>query len=237
MKNVYIYNIVDDKKRYPNELLLNYLRAQVDNSIRLGWDIKDIIIGTNFDFEYRGVKNVTLKTICTHNVFYNKFYGMLELMDSGVLDTDFWFHDQDCWQIHPFEFPQFEGEIGGCTYVFTNEWNTASLLVKKSAADVMEYIVDFMELNKILKVDSDENVISFLRANSEIREYLTDINQQFNVGYTQMEKRLEAATKPVYAYGFKPHIEKDFDRFNEIDLIPNEMIDIFRNNNILHTQQ
>ena len=48
MKNVLIYNIVDNKKRYDNELLFNYFRAQVDNSIRLGWDREDIIIGTNF---------------------------------------------------------------------------------------------------------------------------------------------------------------------------------------------
>ena len=33
-----------------NELLFNYFRAQVDNSLRLGWKREDIIIGTNFDF-------------------------------------------------------------------------------------------------------------------------------------------------------------------------------------------
>ena len=52
MKNVLVYNIVDDKKRYDNELLFNYFRAQVDNSLRLGWKKEDIIIGTNFDFEH-----------------------------------------------------------------------------------------------------------------------------------------------------------------------------------------
>ena len=44
MKNVLIYNIVEDKKRYDNKLLFNYFRAQVDNSLRLGWNKEDIII-------------------------------------------------------------------------------------------------------------------------------------------------------------------------------------------------
>ena len=44
MKNVYIYNVVEDNIRYDNELLLNYFRAQVDNSLRFGWKKEDIII-------------------------------------------------------------------------------------------------------------------------------------------------------------------------------------------------
>ena len=52
MKNVYVYNIVADKRRYDDELLFNYFKAQVDNSLRFGWDRKDIVIGTNFTFEH-----------------------------------------------------------------------------------------------------------------------------------------------------------------------------------------
>ena len=66
MKNVLIYNIVDDKKRYDNELLFNYFRAQVDNSLRFGWKNEDIIIGTNFEFEHNGVKNIELIVVIVY---------------------------------------------------------------------------------------------------------------------------------------------------------------------------
>ena len=72
MKNVLIYNIIEGQERYNNELLLNYFRAQVDNSLRLGWQKEDIIIGTNFDFEHKDVKNIELKNVCTTNIFNNK---------------------------------------------------------------------------------------------------------------------------------------------------------------------
>ena len=138
MKNVLVYNIVDDKKRYDNELLFNYFRAQVDNSLRLGWKKVDIIIGTNFDFEHNGVKNIELKNICTSNVFNNKWYGMLELIEGGYLGDDFWFHDQDSWQVEKIDFPKFEGEIGGCTYVYTSEWNSCSMFLKNTSQYVIQ---------------------------------------------------------------------------------------------------
>ena len=234
MKNVLVYNIVDDKKRYDNELLFYYFRAQVDNSLRLGWKKEDIIIGTNFDFEHNGVKNIELKNVCTSNVFNNKWYGMLELMENGHLDDDFWFHDQDSWQVEKIDFPRFEGEIGGCTYVYTTEWNTCSMFLKNTSQHVIQYIVDFMEMNKNLEVYSDENYISFLRQNSEIKNLLTTINNKYNVGLTHMEKRYNAADKPVCSLGFQPHVQSSWDVFiegkNDLDikLIDDELLDIFK---------
>lgn len=234
MKNVLIYNRLENKLRYKDDLLHSTLRAQIDNSIEQGWDVNDIILGTNFDFEYKGVKNYKLTHICYHNPFYNKFYGMLELMEKGILNDDFWFHDQDAWQINPIKFPEFEGEIGGCTYVGTSEWNTCSLFIKKTAKDVLKYIVDSMEMNPTIKVDSDENWIAMLRYNSEIKPYLTTINNQYNVGRTFMEKRYTAAEKPVCVIAFQPQVPESVSVFNgednefKINLINNNLDKIFK---------
>ena len=107
MKNVLVYNIVQDKIRYEHELLLDYFRAQVDNSLRLGWKKEDIIIGTNFDFEHNGVKNIKLNNICTDNIFNNKWWGMLELMKGGHIDgsevTDILAYDGD---LHSYSSPR-----------------------------------------------------------------------------------------------------------------------------------
>ena len=240
MKNVLIYNIVDDKKRYDNELLFNYFRAQVDNSLRFGWKKEDIIIGTNFEFEHNGVKNIELKNVCTTNIFNNKWYGILELMNDGHLEDDFWFHDQDSWQVNKVNFPEFEGEIGGCTYVYTPEWNTCSMFIKhKSSKYVVKYVVDFMELNKEANFYSDENYISILRHNSDIKNILTTLNNKYNVGLTHMEQRYEAADKPVCSLGFQPHVQNSWEVFVEgknklnIKLVDNEMVELFKKYNLV----
>ena len=239
MKNVYIYNVVEDNIRYDNELLLNYFRAQVDNSLRFGWKKEDIIIGTNFDFEHNGVKNIKLENICTTNIFNNKWYGMLELMNNGYIDDDFWFHDQDSWQVSKVEFPEFVGEIGGCTYVYTPEWNTCSMFLKQTSVSIVEYIVEFMKMNDNTNFYSDENYISLLRGGSPIQDYLTTLNNKFNVGLTHMEKRYQAAEKPVCALGFQPHVQSSWDVFiegkNDLDLklIDNEMIKLFKTYNLV----
>tara|TARA_B100001564_G_scaffold176366_1_gene148357 strand:+ start:207 stop:932 length:726 start_codon:yes stop_codon:yes gene_type:complete len=239
MKNVYIYNVVEDNIRYDNELLLNYFRAQVDNSLRFGWKKEDIIIGTNFDFEHNGVKNIKLENICTTNIFNNKWYGMLELMNNGYIDDDFWFHDQDSWQVSKVEFPEFVGEIGGCTYVYTPEWNTCSMFLKQTSVSIVEYIVEFMKMNDNTNFYSDENYISLLRGGSPIQDYLTTLNNKFNVGLTHMEKRYQAAEKPVCSLGFQPHVQSSWDVFiegkNDLDLklIDNEMIELFKTYNLV----
>ena len=233
MKNVLIYNRLENKLRYDDDLLHATLRAQIDNSIDQGWDVDDIIIGTNFEFEYRGVRNHTLTNVCYHNPFFNKFYGMLELMERGVLDDDFWFHDQDAWQINQFEFPDFDGEVGACTYVATPEWNTCSMFIKRSAIDVIRYIVEFMEMNASVKVDSDENWIAYLRRHTEIKSYLTTLNNKFNVGRTFMEQRYNAAEKPVCVIAFQPQVPESvavFDGSNNsmnINLINSKLDHIF----------
>jgi|TARA_B110000263_G_C15258091_1_gene487450 hypothetical protein len=239
MKNVYVYNIVADKRRYDDELLFNYFKAQVDNSLRFGWDRKDIVIGTNFTFEHNGVNNIHLENICETNIFNNKWYGISELMEMGYLDDDFWFHDQDSWQVNKIEFPEFQGQIGGCTYVYTPEWNTCSMFLKKSSENIVDYIVEFMDMNENQNFYSDENFIALLRQNSEISNELTTINNKFNVGLTHMEKRYQAAEKPVCALGFQPHVQSSWDVFIEgknelkLKLIDTEMIELFKKYNLV----
>ena len=153
---------------------------------------------------------------------------MLELMENGVLKDDFWFHDQDNWQIGEFDFPQFTGEIGGCTYVGTPEWNTASMFIKSSSTDVIKYIKEFMDLNQGFNWFSDENYIAVLRAQTEIKNYLTNINNQYNVGVTHIDSRYNAANKPIKIIGFKPNVSKDINAFSKYNLIDNKLSEIFK---------
>jgi len=228
MKNVMIYNIVDEKRRHDNDELFKLFRDQIDNSLYYGWHPSDIIVATNFAFEYKGISSYMLTDICTFNIFNNKWYGMLELMKSGVLDDDFWFHDQDNWQINKIEFPEFAGEIAACTYVKTPEWNTGSVFVKRTAIDILEYIVDSMKMNPI-QYYGDEDWISLLRNQSEISRFLSVINTEFCVGYTYLNDRLQYANKPVKVLGYMPN-SKAYEAFMNQQLIPLHLKEIHENN-------
>ena len=46
------------------------IKVQIDNSLECGWDPKDIIIATNFDFKYKGVKTYVLDEICDYSQFF-----------------------------------------------------------------------------------------------------------------------------------------------------------------------
>ncbi len=225
MKNVIVYNQVDTtyhtSEKYTDEHLINYLKSQIDNSLRLGWDEVDIIIGTNFDFEYRGIKNYQLEDVCLYSGFNNFWYGALELMNKGILVEDFWLHDQDTWALRKFDFPNFSGEIAGCEYVKTNQWNCGSIYFKKTSKFILEYIVDIMKNNPSQKVSSDEEWIAFLRYSpqSEIKDYFTSINNQYNVGCTSFDYRYNAANKPINVLAFKPDLERDFNTYSIISCI------------------
>ena len=171
MKHVIVFNQIDTTyhggMNYENEQLFNYLRAQIDWSIQLGWKKEDIIIGTNFDFEYNGVKNYQLTDVCTYSGYNNFWYGALELMKNGVLNEDYWLHDQDSWPVRYFNFPKFDGEIAGCEYQATPFWNCSTIYLKKTSQFLLEYIVELMRDNPNAPVSSDEEWIIFCRSHDQ----------------------------------------------------------------------
>ena len=239
MKNVLIFNVIEGKERYDFDLLHRYLRAQIDNSLRLGWKKDDIILGTNFKFSYNGITSTLLQDVTDANIYNNKWYGLNELTSKAVLQDDFWFHDQDSWQIERFDFPLLNKPVGGCTYVHTPEWNTSSMFFTRESGLILNYIREFLEKNLHLNLFGDENYIAILRRHTPVGEYFQTLDNQYNVGCTHFEKRYENAKDSVKICGFKPHLEKDckiFEGKNKLNknFLNKEILDIFKENNIYY---
>lgn len=57
MKNLLVY--INPKKRFSGEPLV-LVKIQIDNSLDLGWKREDIILATNFSFEYNGIKSIVV---------------------------------------------------------------------------------------------------------------------------------------------------------------------------------
>jgi len=235
MKNVVIFQDFIREKTYGREWkqdeLFSYFRAQIDNSIRLGWNVKDIIICTNLDFNYKNVTIIKLSDICQYNKYFNKQYGIAELLTKELINEPFWFHDFDDWQLQPFKFPEFNGDIGLCKYLDFTQWNTGSIFVKPTSKDIWELIVEFMKMNdnhpSLLQV-GDENIFNFIyHQYPDIQHRFSYIDTRYNVGVTQFNNRLEKATKPVIIGAFKPN-DKGYINFKQAGLIPDDLETIFK---------
>jgi|TARA_R100001509_G_scaffold21189_1_gene11049 hypothetical protein len=236
MKNVMIFQDYDTSETYGHQWkedeLFRYFRCQIDNSINFGWKPEDICIVTNLDFEYRGVNIVRTKLLCTYNKYFNKVFGIYELLKDNLLDDDIWFHDFDDWQLSEFdEFPYFPGDIGGCKYLFGNpipQWNTGSLFVKKSSLPIWEYIYNTMEANKNepnINQYGDENIFNMC-VHQHFQPAISEIDYTYNVGCTGFQDRLDRVfIKPVKVGGFKPN-KKEIGIFK--DLIPDSLMELFK---------
>jgi hypothetical protein len=223
-----IYNLIKNINKYPIHILINCLKAQIDNSLRFNWKPEDIILGTNFEFEYKGIKSYILKNICSYNIYINKWYGMLELMERNYISEDFWFHDQDNWQINYFDFPDFHKNIAACSYIEKDMINTASMFIKNTAREDLQHIKQTMDNNEDKKLVTDETYLQFLN----LYKYIDTINTEYNVGVTYIKTRYDAANKPIKIIGIKPNVQQDLNAFSPYNLIDDELKDIFKSHQI-----
>lgn len=221
MKNVIIYNQLETSnhggKRFTDDQLIKYLRCQIDNSLRLGWKPEDIIIGTNFEFSYKDITSHILEDICDWSGFNNKYFGAAELIRRGVIDSKFWLHDHDSWQIDKMEFPEFDGTIAGVEYIGTSEWNGGSLYFSKDSLQDIEFIIKVLTNLKNKEFSSDEVILGLLRRHSSMKERMISINSRWNVGLTHGKLREQLAVKPIIVFSFKPTepgIYKKLEEFN-----------------------
>jgi len=215
--------------------LFNYFRAQIDISLQLGWAREDIIICTNLDFSYKEVTIIRLEHECKFNKYFNKQFGIWELLDKGLIKEPFWFHDFDDWPLQKFEFPEFSGDIGMCKYINGEQWNTGSIFVKSESVDIWELIVEFMKTNQLhSSVDNkgDENIVNMVyHLYPEIQSRVSLLDNRYNVGCTQFEMRYSTAAKPIHVGAFKPN-HPGWKLFNDKNLLSESLKMILTNNKL-----
>ena len=252
MKNVIVFqefvHHTDGRHDWKKEELFNYFRAQIDNSLYWGWDKKDIVVCTNYDFEYKDIKPVRLQKISI-NATSNKEYAIYELLSEGIIKENFWLHDFDDWQIEKFDFPEFGGDIGLAKYCGCGgdcdcvRWNCGSIFTKPSAIDIWELFYNFVEQNKdnkkFISDGNDEIYIDTLYVNyQEVRDRISKINSEYNVGCSGFSDRYGIANKPVKVIAFKPNVKRDLEIFvngnNDfnVKLADDRLMNLFKSHSI-----
>ena len=198
MKNFLIAN-KSKNNRYKFENIDILIKAQIENSLELGWKVEDIILLSNFDYEFMNVKsiNTSLNKNCLTG---SKMFGMKYLFDNNMVDDVIWAHDLDAWQNVPFYCPEFKDV--GITCYSTSKYNGGSIFWKKSAKDIVDKILDEINSNEENK---EEPTLNKILKSREYKKRVTNVNNTFNVGCSGYVKRWGRSVKPIRVCHFHPY--------------------------------
>jgi len=199
MKNLLIYinpthsfaNPSAELWTHENDILV---KIQIDNSLELGWKREDILLVTNFPYEYNGVKSVVVgdENYCAHSVGTpSKINVILTLFDLGLIGDDlYWFHDFDAFQLEDVNIELDDKKIALTDYGITNmnkgrngRWSTGSIFFKKGSRDVFEWIK-----TAVYKYEKNEEV-ALLALTRHNKHHIIDRIDKLNITYNFATRR------------------------------------------------
>jgi hypothetical protein len=231
LKNLLIYispNKFTDGWNNEIELLA---KIQIDNSLEMGWKKEDIIIVTNFEYKYRGVKAIILSedNYCDFSPTATKINAIVDLFEKGLIGDDlYWFHDWDAFQLEPLEV-DVQGQIGLTDYGVTRcgpevdrRWSTGVIFFRKDSKDVFDWIKD-----AVYKYQRNEEIslLAMCRHNKHgINERIKKIDVSYNLATRKRNIGLtyDKAEKPIKVIHFHPLDKRPVlgtgGRYNNLDV-------------------
>src|SRR3989344_1324290 len=221
MKNLLIY--INPNKKFSEEYD-ELTKIQIDNSLELDWKPKDIVLVTNFDYQYRGIKSIV---IGDYSYFDDnrstKIPAILELFKKNLIEegTVYWFHDHDAFQLIPFEV---DLDTDARFTVFQNPqiWNAGSFFFKKSAegifADIWHYMIE--------RETNEQDALTYMWQNNvnEIKNRYRLINIAYNMGIYNIQHNLDKADFPIIVAHFHPHRKRHMDLYTSRNLLPERLL-------------
>lgn len=183
-------------------------RIQVDNSLDLGWARDDIMMITNFPWEYQGIKAIEVsgrefcevKPRSTNTVIIPHLFD-LDLIKPGEI---YWVHDFDACQLHSFkeQDPQLgKADVGFTTYGWSPKWNLGSFFFTSGARDVFEQLKAVVYRQKT----EDERALRWLTGNGHISDdRYVELNITYNFGMRHVAHNFSMAEKPLKVLHFHP---------------------------------
>ena len=235
MKNLLTH--ISPSKEFYNEEHKQMVKIQIDNSLSLGWKKEDILLVTNFNYEYNGVESIVIGdyNYCVHHPPATKIYVIDYLFRTGLVGKDiYWYHDFDCFQLNPFI--DAEPDLGSADVGLTNYGRmprlcSASIFFKESAKDILERWKD--EIDKT-KTNEERGIIRIVNGNIDnLGERIKLLNITYAFHRFNLRSCYKIVDKPIRAAHFHLTPDKyDFyvrgnNKLNMV-LIPDRLIKIFR---------
>lgn len=213
MKNLLIYT-GPNKKFSEEDLIL--ARIQIDNSLDLGWKKEELIIATDFPFEYNKVKSVVVPDLLYYDFDKNanKLPVILYLIDQGIIEPGelYWCHDFDAYELNKIDESELGLEnfdLGLMHYFYKPEWQFGSFFFKSGAGDILKLLDSTIQAKPHISRNNEKTLTKLIKNNTiNSTRY-----KRLNVTYSVMKRCLKTvyneATKPIKVLHFRPSDPKD----------------------------
>ncbi len=224
MKNLLIYTNPNKTFSQEDSILA---KIQIDNSLDLGWDKKDILLVTNFPYEYSGVRSFVIED----NIYYSfdlnasKLPVVLHLIEHGLIDSKqlYWCHDFDAYELNKITESQLgleDYDLGLVHYFYKPEWAMSNFFFKITAQDILELLHKTC-LTRPWKSRNNEKTLTWLIKHNQIdpKRY-KQLNVTFNIAKRCLEIVYKEASKPITVLHFRPSDPKD-------DRMPDSALNMF----------
>lgn len=233
------------------------VKIQIDNSLDLGWDRQDIILATNFDYEYNGVRSVVVGDAnrCRFKPTVAKINVILELFARGLIGAELhWFHDFDAYQQEVITEAEIgDTEMGLTDYGHIPQWSTGTIFFRETALDIFGCIRDISYEHLTIEeralwaltghdthreVGVDVLIKGYRSADTGIEhDRIRKLNITYNFQAASLAKAYDGAIKPLKVTHFhliRKHVDFFLGGKNEIDtiLVPERLVRIFRQHGI-----
>lgn len=239
MKNLLIY--INPQKGFDreNEILV---KVQIDNSLDLGWKKEDIMLATNFEFEYDGIKALATgdACYCTHSPKSTKTNVIVELFERRLIEREelYWVHDLDGWQTEVITEVEVEAELGMADMGSTDagsrlRWAGGSVFFKESARDIFSWIKKIMYK---YKTDEERALMILTGRETNIRvgtarkyyapvgmpdvedtdKRVKKINDTYNFTGTNIRRVYRSSMKPLRVVHFHPFRKRGWPELSDM---------------------
>ncbi len=210
-------------------------RIQIDNSLSLGWKRWNMMLVTNFPYEYKGVKSIVIgdENYCDFHYPASKIYAIVNLFKEGFIEEDlYWYHDFDCYQLVPFaeEEPELESaDMGLTNYGRMPRLCSASMFFKNTAADLFERLKEEVDRTK---KDEEMGIARMIHADDTLSERVRLLNITWAFHKFNLRSCIKIVDKPIRTTHFHATPDK-YDFFvrgnNKLNmpLIPERLVNIF----------
>lgn len=237
MKNLLIY--LNPEKKFNKEHSL-LVKIQIDNSLRLGWDRNDIVLVTNFPYEYKGVKAIIVPNYnyCDFRPLSTKTLTVAYLLREKMIENDlYWVHDFDAYQLEPFE-PRLEKSWAFSDYGYSKKPSLGSYFFTKVASEIINFLAERIYVDR---TEDERALADMIEENAYNVNYkYQKLNITYNFGMRRVEYNWKRADKPLKVVHFHPW-GKDLPTLDifmygknklGFPLMSKELIDIFNKHEI-----
>lgn len=205
MKNLLIFISPTKSFNNPRPGLINdagqLIKVQIENSLALGWKKEDILLVTNFDYQYGVVKATVLKDVefFERKPQASKINAIVKLFENGMIRKSemYWFHDLDAYQLQSItesEIDLGKADMALTDYGVLTRWSTGVIFFEKDSRDIFEQIKSVMYRDNI----DDEKALGLLTRDDEnIRKRVKKINKSYNFTPPKLKFLYGKAIKPL----------------------------------------